>query len=195
MTESENTDPEDKSGDEEKAEVDPPEEEGTSTAEDEIEGLKDQLLRTVAESENIRRRASRDVENAHKYANEKLLEDLLPVLDSLEKALELPDQSDDAKAVLEGIEISLRMFRETLERGGVVVVDPLGEPFDPSKHEALAMVPNEEVEPNSVIEVVQKGYLLNERVVRAARVVVSACLLYTSPSPRDKRQSRMPSSA
>ena len=91
MTESENTDPEDKSVDEEKAEVDPPEEEVTSTAEDEIEGLKDQLLRTVAESENIRRRASRDVENAHKYANEKLLEDLLPVLDSLEKALELPD--------------------------------------------------------------------------------------------------------
>ena len=84
MTESENTDPEDKSVDEEKAEVDPPkEEEVPSTAEDEIEGLKDQLLRTVAESENIRRRASRDVENAHKYANEKLLEDLLPVLDFL----------------------------------------------------------------------------------------------------------------
>ena len=175
MTEDENTDPEGKDVNEEEAEVDPStEEEVTSTTEGEIEALKDQLLRTVAESENIRRRASRDVENAHKYANEKLLEDLLPVLDSLEKALELPDQSDDAKTVLEGIEISLRMFRETLERGGVVVVDPLGEPFDPSKHEALAMVPNEEVEPNSVIEVVQKGYLLNERVVRAARVVVSA---------------------
>ena len=175
MTEDENTYPEGKGVDEEKAEAEPSmEEEVPSSSEDEIEALKDQLLRTVAESENIRRRASRDVENAHKYANEKLLEDLFPVLDSLEKALELPDQSDDAKAVLEGIEISLRMFRETLERGGVVVVDPLGEPFDPSKHEALAMVPNEEVEPNSVIEVVQKGYLLNERVVRAARVVVSA---------------------
>ena len=175
MTEDENTDPEGKGVDEEEAEFDPSrEEEVASTSEGEVEALKDQLLRTVAESENIRRRASRDVENAHKYANEKLLEDLLPVLDSLEKALELPDQSDDAKAVLEGIEISLRMFRETLERGGVLVVDPLGEPFDPSKHEALAMVPNEEVEPNSVIEVVQKGYLLNERVVRAARVVVSA---------------------
>ena len=175
MTEDENRDPEDKGVDEEKAEVEPLlEEEGVSTAEDEIEALKDQLLRTVAESENIRRRASRDVENAHKYANEKLLEDLLPVLDSLEKALELPNQSDDAKAVLEGIEISLRIFRETMERGGVAIVDPLGEPFDPSKHEALAMVPNEEVEPNSVIEVVQKGYLLNERLVRAARVVVSA---------------------
>ena len=175
MTEDENTDPEDEDVNEEEAEVDPStEEEVASTTEGEIEALKDQLLRTVAESENIRRRASRDVENAHKYANEKLLEDLLPVLDSLEKALELPDQSDDAKAVLEGIEISLRMFRETLERGGVLIVDPLGEPFDPSKHEALAMVPNEEIEPNSVIEVVQKGYLLNERVVRAARVVVSA---------------------
>ena len=175
MTEDENADPEGKGVSQEEAEVDPStEEEVASNTEGEIEALKDQLLRTVAESENIRRRASRDVENAHKYANEKLLEDLLPVLDSLEKALELPDQSDDAKAVLEGIEISLRMFRETLERGGVVIVDPLGEPFDPSKHEALAMVPNEEVEPNSVIEVVQKGYLLNERVVRAARVVVSA---------------------
>ena len=175
MTDDENTDPDGRDVNEEEAEVDlSTEEEVTSTTEGEIEALKDQLLRTVAELENIRRRASRDVENAHKYANEKLLEDLLPVLDSLEKALELPDQSDDAKAVLEGIEISLRMFRETLERGGVLVVDPLGEPFDPSKHEALAMVPNEEVEPNSVIEVVQKGYLLNERVVRAARVVVSA---------------------
>jgi len=175
MTEDENTDPEDKDVNEEEAEVDPStEEEVTNTSEGEIEALKDQLLRTVAESENIRRRASRDVENAHKYANEKLLEDLLPVLDSLEKALDLPDQSGDAKAVLEGIEISFRMFRETLERGGVVIVDPLGEPFDPSKHEALAMVPNEEVEPNSIIEVVQKGYLLNERVVRAARVIVSA---------------------
>ena len=175
MTEDENKDPEGKVVNEEEAEVDPSaEEEVTSTSEDEIEALKDQLLRAVAEAENIRRRTSRDVENAHKYANEKLLEDLLPVLDSLEKALELPDQSDDAKAVLEGIEISLRMFRETLERGGVMIVDPLGEPFDPSKHEALAMVPNEEVEPNSIMEVVQKGYLLNERVVRAARVVVSA---------------------
>ena len=175
MTEDENTDPEGKDANEEEVEVDPSIEEGLqSSTEGEIEALKDQLLRTAAESENIRRRASRDVENAHKYANEKLLEDLLPVLDSLEKALELPDQSDDAKAVLEGIEISLRMFRETLERGGVLIVDPLGEPFDPSKHEALAMVPKDEVEPNSVIEVVQKGYLLNERVVRAARVIVSA---------------------
>ena len=175
MTKDENTDPEGKDVNEEEVEVDPPiEEEIPNSTEGEIEALKDQLLRTVAESENIRRRASRDVENAHKYANEKLIEDLLPVIDSLEKALELPDQSDEAKAVLEGIEISLRIFRETLERAGIAIVDPLGEPFDPSKHEALAMVPNDEVESNSVIEVVQKGYLLNERVVRAARVIVSA---------------------
>ena len=175
MTEDENTDPEENGVDEEEADDDPSiAEKDPSTTEEEIESLKDQLLRAVAESENIRRRASRDVENAHKYANEKLLEDLLPVLDSLEKALELPNQSDDAKAVLEGIEISLRIFRETLEKGGVAIVDPLGEPFDPSKHEALATVANEQVEPNTVIEVVQKGYMLNERVVRASRVVVSA---------------------
>ena len=175
MTEDKNTGPEDTVDNEEQSDSAPSiEEDGACPSEDEMEALKDQLLRTVAESENIRRRASRDVENAHKYANEKLLENLLPVLDSLEKALELPNQSDDAKAVLEGIDISLRIFHETLERGGVLVVDPLGEPFDPSRHEALAMVPNEEVEPNSVIEVVQKGYLLNERVVRAARVIVSA---------------------
>ena len=175
MTEDENTDPEENGVDEEEADDDPSiAEKDPSTTEEEIESLKDQLLRAVAESENIRRRASRDVENAHKYANEKLLEDLLPVLDSLEKALELPNQSDDAKAVLEGIEISLRILRETLEKGGVAIVDPLGEPFDPSKHEALATVANEQVEPNTVIEVVQKGYMLNERVVRASRVVVSA---------------------
>ena len=175
MTEDENTGPEEAVDNEGQADsAHSIEEDSACPSDDEMEALKDQLLRAVAESENIRRRASRDVQNAHKYANEKLLKDLLPVLDSLEKALELPNQSDDAKAVLEGIEISLRIFRETLERGGVLVVDPLGEPFDPSRHEALAMVPNEEVEPNSVIEVVQKGYLLNERVVRAARVIVSA---------------------
>ena len=105
MTEDENTVPEETVDNEEQADSAPLiKEDVACPSEDEMEALKDQLLRTVAESENIRRRASRDVENAHKYANEKLLEDLLPVLDSLEKALELPNQSDDAKAVLEGIE-------------------------------------------------------------------------------------------
>ena len=139
----------------------------------ELAKTKDQLLRTIAESENIRRRASRDVENAHKFAIEKLLNDLFPVLDSLEKAVETANQTEGAVAIAEGVELSLKMFLATLEKSGVVQIDPLGEPFDPQHHEAMAMVPNPDAEPNSVMEVMQKGYVLNERLVRAAKVIVS----------------------
>ncbi|MEC8072493.1 MAG: nucleotide exchange factor GrpE [Pseudomonadota bacterium] len=138
----------------------------------ELVKVKDQLLRTIAESENIRRRASRDVENAHKFAVEKLLNDLFPVLDSLEKAVETATQTTGAEAIAEGVELSLKMFVSTLEKSGVAQIDPLGEPFDPQHHEAMAMVPNPDAEPNSVMEVMQKGYLLNERLVRAAKVIV-----------------------
>ena len=138
----------------------------------ELAKVKDQLLRTIAESENIRRRASRDVENAHKFAVEKLLNDLFPVLDSLEKAVETATQTTGAEAIAEGVELSLKMFVSTLEKSGVAQIDPLGEPFDPQHHEAMAMVPNLDAEPNSVMEVIQKGYLLNERLVRAAKVIV-----------------------
>lgn len=138
----------------------------------ELAKVKDQLLRSIAESENIRRRASRDVENAHKFAVEKLLNDLFPVLDSLEKAVETATQTTGAEAIAEGVELSLKMFVSTLEKSGVAQIDPLGEPFDPQHHEAMAMVPNPDAEPNSVMEVMQKGYLLNERLVRAAKVIV-----------------------
>ena len=139
----------------------------------ELAKTKDQLLRTLAESENIRRRASRDVENAHKFAVEKLLNGLFPVLDSLEKAVETANQTEGAEAIAEGVELSLKMFISTLESSGVAQIDPLGEPFDPQQHEAMAMVPNPDAEPNSVMEVMQKGYLLNERLVRAAKVIVT----------------------
>ena len=139
----------------------------------ELVKVKDQLLRTIAESENIRRRASRDVENAHKFAIEKLLNDLFPVLDSLEKAVETANQTEGAGAIAEGVELSLKMFLATLEKSGVVQIDPLGEPFDPQHHEAMAMVPNPDAEPNSVMDVMQKGYVLNERLVRAAKVIVT----------------------
>jgi molecular chaperone GrpE len=139
----------------------------------ELAKVKDQLLRTIAESENIRRRASRDVEHAHKFAVEKLLNDLFPVLDSLEKAVETAIQTEGADAISEGVELSLKMFVATLEKSGVVQIDPLGEPFDPQHHEAMAMVPNPDAEPNSVMEVMQKGYVLNERLVRAAKVIVT----------------------
>lgn len=149
------------------------EETQTARVEDELAKVKDQLLRTIAESENIRRRASRDVENAHKFAVEKLLNDLFPVIDSLEKAVETATQTEGAEAIAEGVALSLKMFVATLEKSGVTQIDPLGEPFDPQHHEAMAMVPNADAEPNSVMEVMQKGYVLNERLVRAAKVIVT----------------------
>jgi molecular chaperone GrpE len=144
-------------------------------AQAEIDSLKDHLLRLQAEAENVRRRAHRDVENAHKFALEKFCGELLPVIDSLEKAVEIARKGDaaDVTAIAEGVELSLRMFLGVMAKAGVEQVNPLGEPFDPQRHEAMAMVPNPHAEPNSVMDVMQKGYLLNGRLVRAAMVVVS----------------------
>ena len=141
----------------------------------EVQGLKDQVLRAQAEMENVRRRARLDVENAHKFALEKFCAELLPVADSLEKAVDVIRQSDgaDPQSIAEGVELSLRMFVGVLNRFGVEQVDPLGEPFDPQRHEAMALVPNRDAEPNSVMDVMQKGYVLNGRLVRAAKVVVT----------------------
>ena len=139
---------------------------------DELAKVKDQLLRTVAEMENVRRRAQRDVENAHKFAVEKLLGELLPVLDSLEKAEEVAKATDNAASMAEGISLSLKLFVGILEKAGVAIVHPVGEPFDPQLHEAMAMVPNPDAEPNSVMDVMQRGYTLNGRLVRAAKVIV-----------------------
>jgi molecular chaperone GrpE len=122
--------------------------------------------------ENVRRRDQRDVENAHKYAVEKLLGDLLPVVDSLEKAEDAAKSTDNTESMAEGIGLSLKLFVGILEKAGVTLVDPLGEPFDPQLHEAMAMVPNPDAEPNSVMDVMQRGYTLNGRLVRAAKVVV-----------------------
>ena len=153
--------------------VDPAE--ALEAALEQIETLKDQALRAAAEAENARRRASRDVENAHKFALEKFVGELLPVLDSLEKAVEtaLSAEDEQAAAIAEGVQLSLKMFLDVMTKMGVTQVDPQGEPFDPQQHEAMAMVPNPDLEPNSVMEVMQKGYTLNGRLVRAAMVVVS----------------------
>jgi molecular chaperone GrpE len=149
-----------------------------AAAEAEVAALKDQLLRLQAEAENVRRRAQRDVENAHKFALEKFCGELLPVIDSLEKAVEVARQGGqgegaDVGAIAEGVELSLRMFLGVMAKAGIEQVNPVGEPFDPQRHEAMAMVPSPHAEPNSVLDVMQKGYLLNGRLVRAAMVVVS----------------------
>ncbi|SEN49160.1 nucleotide exchange factor GrpE [Halomonas caseinilytica] len=133
---------------------------------------KDQSLRAAAEAQNVRRRAEQEAEKARKFALEKFIKELLPVVDSLEKALDAMGE-DATEAHREGVSMTLKMQLDVLGKFGVEVVDPAGEPFDPQYHEAVTMVPNAELEPNSVMEVIQKGYLLNGRLVRPAMVVVS----------------------
>lgn len=139
-----------------------------------VEEFKDQTLRAKAETENMRKRVSRDVEKAHKFALEKFASNLLPVADSLEKAVEsiAADESAD-KSLGEGVNLALKLFIDTLERSNIKQVNPEGEPFDPQFHEAMGMLENADVEPGSVITVLQKGYTLNDRLVRAAMVMVS----------------------
>lgn len=140
--------------------------------EQELGEAKDQALRAAAEAQNVRRRAEQDVEKARKFALEKFVKELLPVVDSLEKALDA--MGEDASEVhREGVSMTLKLQLDTLVKFGVETVEPQGEPFDPQYHEAMAMVPNPDMEPNTVMEVMQKGYLLNGRLVRPAMVVVS----------------------
>ncbi|WP_346795824.1 nucleotide exchange factor GrpE [Halomonas sp. Bachu 37] len=133
---------------------------------------KDQSLRAAAEAQNVRRRAEQEAEKARKFALEKFVKELLPVVDSLEKALEAMDE-EASEVHREGVSMTLKMQLDVLGKFGVEAIEPHGEPFDPQLHEAMAMVPNPELEPNSVMDVMQKGYQLNGRLVRPAMVVVS----------------------
>jgi len=143
----------------------------------EAEKLRDVALRAEAEMQNVRRRAGIDVENAHRFALERFVNNLLPVVDSLDKAVESLEQAeamdDTTQAIAEGVGLCQKMFVDVLEKEGVSVVDPVGEPFDPNLHQAMSMVENPDVEPNSVVAVVQRGYTLNDRLVRPAMVMVS----------------------
>jgi molecular chaperone GrpE len=132
------------------------------------------LLRAQAELENTRRRAERELANAHKFGVERLLSELLPVCDSMEMGLAAAVQGEaDPDKVQEGLELTLRMFQSALEKFGVEQVDPKGEKFNPEYHEAMSMQDVEGVESGAVTTVVQKGYLLNGRLVRPAMVMVA----------------------
>jgi len=133
----------------------------------------DRYLRAAAETENVRKRAARDVEHARRYALESFGKELLAVKDSLELGLAAAE-SADAASLLAGSEATLKLLATTLERFGVSEVDPEGEPFDPELHEAMTMQPSADAEPGSVLTVVQKGYTLNGRLLRPARVIVAA---------------------
>lgn len=149
-------------------------EEKLAKAEEAVAAEKDNTLRTLAEMENIRRRAAQDVEKAQKFALEKFAGELLPVIDSLERALEHTDKEENAfKAVFEGVELTLKSLLSALEKFGVAEIDPQGQPFDPNKHQAMSMVENAELAPNSVLAVMMKGYELNGRVLRPAMVMVT----------------------
>lgn len=140
----------------------------------ELDETRDQALRTLADAQNIRRRAEIDVENARKYALEKFAGELLVVADNLERALDAADRDNEViKPLAEGIDLTQKSLLDVLRRFNVEQVDPAGEPFDPQFHQAISMVPNPEVEPNTVVAVMQKGYCLNGRLIRPAMVMVS----------------------
>ena len=133
----------------------------------------DRYVRAAAELENVRKRAARDVENAHKFALERFGKELLTVRDTLEMGLAAADGAS-IESLIEGKEATLKMLTTVLQQFGIVEVDPEGEPFDPELHEAISMQPSDSVEPGSVVTVVQKGYTLNGRLLRPAMVIVAA---------------------
>lgn len=142
-------------------------------AQAEIASLKDQMLRTVAEAQNVKRRAEQDVTKAHKFGTEKFANEMLPIVDSLGMAL-LSNADDEAsKAIHEGVDMTLKMFLTALEKFNVVQVDPQGETFDPSLHQAMSMVDGGEAPSNSVVAVMQKGFTMNDRLLRPAMVMVA----------------------
>lgn len=149
---------------------------------DDIEALRreaednwNKYLRAIADLDNLRKRNAREVENARKYGMERLAQAVLPVRDSIEAALGVPDTVDVA-TVLEGDRATLRLLDQALESAGIREIDPQGEPFDPTRHEAMTVQPTSEVAPDTVVMVIQKGYELNDRLLRPARVIVASAV-------------------
>jgi len=157
------------------------------TLEEQLAGAQDNSLRVAADLQNVRRRAEQDVEKAHKFALEKFASDLLPIIDSLERGLDLSNPDDEnIRPMREGIELTLKMFQDTLKRYNLEALDPHGEPFSAELHQAMAMQESADVEPNSVLKVFQKGYSLNGRLLRPAMVVVSKAPTPPQPSIDEK---------
>ena len=137
---------------------------------------KEDVLRARAEADNVRKRAERDVAAAHKYGIERFVDELLPVKDSMDLGFDALDATTDIDAIREGMTLTRKMFDDALEKHGVKVVDPQGEVFDPEFHQAMTMQPSAEAAPGTVLTVMQKGYLLNDRLIRPAMVVVAKSL-------------------
>lgn len=144
-----------------------------AAAEGELAQHREAMLRMQAEMENLRKRLIRDLEKSRRFALEHIMKDLLQVRDSLERGVEMTDAATTAEALREGKELTLKMLGKVLADHGLEEIDPRGEPFNPELHEAMTMQPSAEVPENTVLEVLQKGYRLHDRLIRPARVVVS----------------------
>ncbi|GAB0109378.1 nucleotide exchange factor GrpE [Pseudoalteromonas distincta] len=139
-----------------------------------IADQKDSVVRAAADVDNMRRRAAQDVEKAHKFALEKFANELLPVIDNLERAIEFSDKENETlKPLLEGIDMTVKSFNDAVAKFGVEIVNPQGEQFNPDFHQAMSIQPSDDVTPNTVLAVMQKGYTLNGRLLRPAMVMVS----------------------
>jgi molecular chaperone GrpE len=148
-------------------------EQALAAAEQDLAKHRDAMLRMQAEMENLRKRLARDAEKTRKFALERIMKDLLQVRDTMERGLEMVDESTTVETLREGQELTLKMLAKVLSDNDLEAIEPLGQPFDPEWHEAMTVLPSEEVEENTVLEVLQKGYRLHDRLIRPARVVVS----------------------
>jgi len=148
-------------------------EEAVSQLQEDLVAARDLALRAQAEAQNVQRRAQQDVEKARKFALEQFAKELLPVADNLERALQAAGEDEATRSIAEGVDLTLKSFLDALAKFHIRQVDPQGEPFDPNLHQAMTMVENPEVEPNTVIGVMMKGYTLHDRLLRPAMVMVS----------------------
>ena len=148
-------------------------EEESPSLEEEIESLKDQVLRAKAEVQNVRRVAEQEVRKARLYGVESLAKNFLSVGDNLERAIDSLNEDSKPEDLEEGLRLILKSYEDALETGGIISIDPKGEPFNPEQHEALSVIENEDLEPNSIIEVIQRGFMIQDRVLRPAKVIVT----------------------
>jgi molecular chaperone GrpE len=137
---------------------------------------RDDMLRAHAEAENVRKRAERDVTAAHKFGLDRFIGSLVPVKDSMDLGLSALEATSDVQAIREGMELTSKMLDDAFEKNGVVAIDPTGDAFDPELHQAMTMQPSSEAAPGTVLSCMQKGYVLNERLVRPAMVVVAKAI-------------------
>jgi molecular chaperone GrpE len=143
-------------------------------AETKMADQKDSVMRAIADADNVRKRAQGEIDKARKFALEKFAGELLPVADNLERALQVANPEDEAiKPIIDGVELTLKSFFSTIEKFGMTVIDPQGQPFNPEQHQAMSMQENTELPPNTVLAVMQKGYEINGRLLRPAMVMVT----------------------